>query len=35
MEQLRPLGPDTVLLVIDMQRMFAEDTECTRRIWIG
>jgi nicotinamidase-related amidase len=26
-EQLRPLGRDTVLLVIDMQRMFAEETE--------
>lgn len=26
-EKLRPLGPDTVLLVIDMQRMFAEGTE--------
>lgn len=25
-QQLRPLGPDTVLLVIDMQRMFAEET---------
>jgi hypothetical protein len=26
-EELRALGADTVLLVVDMQRMFAEATE--------